>query len=580
MRGGDARHPGYASGAPPSYSAGRARSVAASDLVRPASRFARRGHALRRPVALPGAAKRLGGTSEQRGVLAVDAALIYCYSRLIVSTLLLLAATQVLCKACERALAAALPGTAASFAAEQCSSATQNSSVNANRSDTKQCVPFWRQGREEGAALLQGARGIRVPSPSRTAPPFHRLSRGARRRVARREGAGGTRIVRRAGAGGGRAAHQAARAPTEFCRGPRRVIAKRRAPASTHGGQGRAPFSRARPTATKPSARPRSRSAIRAPQGVPGAPAPLLQRHGRGPRSPSRASPRRGAPRARPGPLNGRRVARSASRPPRGAGPRPRRRVRAPPADRSKKRARAPAASCRKPQKAPEPHSEAGGDKKRRKRRRKAKTDGYCDGGGGGKRRQGRRHQPIYDHLASLYDHPCFFAPIMSDTKPTESASGAGAPMKAKPDGDSPGAAGGIAAARPGIMGAAVNDGGPPPSAAASCCCCHACCCWYCCCWYCCCACHICCCDCGATKAGPVRPAVAAWYLSSRVSGRPVSAAKGRRPARPAISAFPGGRRRRRRGAAWRELAAPEDVGGRRRRRGEGVGDGRRGVLQ
>merc|ERR1712091_572510 len=58
----------------------------------------------------------------------------------------------------------------------------------------------------------------------------------------------------------------------------------------------------------------------------------------------------------------------------------------------------------------------------------------------------------------------------------------------------------------------------------------RACCCWYCCCWYCCCACHICCCDCGATKAGPVRPAVAAWYLSSRVSGRPVSAAKGSPP--------------------------------------------------
>ena len=51
-----------------------------------------------------------------------------------------------------------------------------------------------------------------------------------------------------------------------------------------------------------------------------------------------------------------------------------------------------------------------------------------------------------------------FFAPIMSDTKPNESASCAGAPMKAKPDGESPGAAGGIAAARPGIIGgAAVN---------------------------------------------------------------------------------------------------------------------------
>ena len=45
-----------------------------------------------------------------------------------------------------------------------------------------------------------------------------------------------------------------------------------------------------------------------------------------------------------------------------------------PPADRSKKRARAPnPLSCRKPQKARNPHSEAGGDKKRRKRRRKAK---------------------------------------------------------------------------------------------------------------------------------------------------------------------------------------------------------------
>ena len=45
-----------------------------------------------------------------------------------------------------------------------------------------------------------------------------------------------------------------------------------------------------------------------------------------------------------------------------------------PPADRSKKRARAPnPLSCRKPQKARNPHSEGGGDKKRRKRRRKAK---------------------------------------------------------------------------------------------------------------------------------------------------------------------------------------------------------------
>ena len=40
----------------------------------------------------------------------------------------------------------------------------------------------------------------------------------------------------------------------------------------------------------------------------------------------------------------------------------------------AKKRARAPnPLSCRKPQKARNPHSEGGGDKKRRKRRRKAK---------------------------------------------------------------------------------------------------------------------------------------------------------------------------------------------------------------
>merc|ERR1712185_582914 len=79
--------------------------------------------------------------------------------------------------------------------------------------------------------------------------------------------------------------------------------------------------------------------------------------------------------------------------------------------------------------------------------------------------------------------------------------------------------------------GAAVNDGGPLICCCRShCCCCHCCCCHACCCWYCCCCCHACCCDCGATKAGPVRPAVAAWYLSSRVSGRPVSAAKGSPP--------------------------------------------------
>ena len=43
-------------------------------------------------------------------------------------------------------------------------------------------------------------------------------------------------------------------------------------------------------------------------------------------------------------------------------------------ASQKKKRARAPnPLSCRKPQKARNPHSEAGGDKKRRKRRRKAK---------------------------------------------------------------------------------------------------------------------------------------------------------------------------------------------------------------
>merc|ERR1712147_341121 len=94
--------------------------------------------------------------------------------------------------------------------------------------------------------------------------------------------------------------------------------------------------------------------------------------------------------------------------------------------------------------------------------------------------------------------------------------------------------------------GAAVNDGGPP----LICCCRSHCRC-----------CHACCWDCGATKAGPVRPAVAAWYLSSRVSGRPVSAAKGSPPGETGDF-----------GVSW--------GGGGGGRRGEGVGDRRRGVLQ